>query len=67
MNLRRLKVSGRPAGSMVPLRRPVPIPFLRVQGRRLDRAGFAVGADVRVQVERGRLVLEVMVRQRETD
>jgi hypothetical protein len=36
------------------------MPFLRLQGRWLDRAGFAVGADVRVQVEPGRVVVEMI-------
>jgi len=60
MNSRRLRVSSRPAESIVPLRRLLPMPFLRLQGRWLGHAGFAVGADVRVQVERGRLVIEVI-------
>jgi hypothetical protein len=49
------------------LRLSEPMPFLRLQGRWLDRAGFAVGADVRVHVEPGRLVLEVIDLQRERD
>ena len=40
--------------------RSVPMPFLRLQGRWLDQAGFPVGAQVQVQVDRGRLVLEVI-------
>lgn len=36
------------------------MPFLRLQGRWLDEAGFAIGADVQVQVMPGRLVLEVI-------
>jgi len=67
MNSRRLKVSYQSAPSQQPYRVLPPKPFLRLQGRWLDRAGFAVGADVRVQVEPGRLVLEVMDPQRETD
>ncbi len=42
------------------------MPFLRLQGRWLDAAGFAIGANVRVQVEPGRLVLEVIDHQAET-
>lgn len=38
--------------------RSVPMPFLRLQGRWLDQAGFPIGAQV--QVSQGRLVLEVM-------
>ena len=66
MNSRRLRVSCRPAESIVPLHRLPPVPFLRLQGRWLDRAGFAVGADVRVQVEPGRLVVEVIEPQPNT-
>jgi Toxin SymE, type I toxin-antitoxin system len=66
MNSRQLKVSYRPTQSHVPLRMPSPMPFLRLQGRWLDRAGFAVGANVHVQVEPGRLVLEVIDPQAET-
>jgi toxic protein SymE len=39
---------------------PTPMPFLRLQGRWLDQAGFAIGANVRVEVAAGRLVLEVV-------
>lgn len=41
-----------------------PMPFLRLQGRWLDQAGFAIGANVRVQVSSGRLVLEVIEPER---
>jgi hypothetical protein len=37
-----------------------PMPFLRLQGRWLDQAGFAIGANVRVEVTAGRLVVELM-------
>jgi len=67
MNSRHLKVSYQSASSQQPYRVLPPKPFLRLQGRWLDRAGFAVGSDVQVQVEPGRLVLEVMDRPRETD
>lgn len=40
--------------------RSVPMPFLRLQGRWLDQAGFPIGAQVRVEVDRGRLVVEVI-------
>ena len=40
--------------------RSVPMPFLRLQGRWLDQAGFPIGAQVQVQVNQGRLVLEVI-------
>lgn len=36
------------------------MPFLRLQGRWLDQAGFPIGAQVQVQVDQGRLVLEVI-------
>jgi hypothetical protein len=39
---------------------PAPMPFLRLQGRWLDQAGFAIGAQVQVAVSRGRLVVEVV-------
>ncbi len=35
------------------------VSFLRLRGRWLERAGFAIGASVRVLVTKGRLVLEV--------
>lgn len=62
MNTRRLTVScrypeSRAARSRLPA---VPMPFLRLQGRWLDQAGFAIGANVRVEVAAGRLVLEVV-------
>lgn len=37
-----------------------PLPFLRLQGRWLDQAGFAIGANVQVVVSPGRLVVEVI-------
>lgn len=37
-----------------------PMPFLRLRGRWLDQAGFAIGAQVQVAVSRGRLVVEVV-------
>jgi hypothetical protein len=43
-----------------PARNPPPMPYLRLQGRWLDRAGFAVGSHVRVSVESRRLVIEVI-------
>jgi hypothetical protein len=35
------------------------MPYLHLQGRWLERAGFAIGANVRVQVTPRRLVVEV--------
>jgi hypothetical protein len=40
-------------------RDPPPMPFLHLQGRWLDRAGFAIGTNVRVSVSPGRLILEI--------
>jgi hypothetical protein len=37
-----------------------PMPFLRLQGRWLDEAGFTIGANVRVTGSAGRLVVEVI-------
>ena len=46
--------------AFVSMRRdPPPMPFLHLQGRWLDRAGFTIGAKVRVLVSPGRLILEV--------
>jgi hypothetical protein len=66
MNSRHLKVSYQSAPSQEPYRVLPPMPFLRLRGRWLDAAGFAIGANVRVQVEPGRLVLEVIDPQAET-
>jgi Toxin SymE, type I toxin-antitoxin system len=63
MNLRRLKVSYHSAPSQQPYCVLPPMLFLRLQGRWLDAAGFAIGANVRVQVEPGRLVLKVINHQ----
>jgi hypothetical protein len=60
MKPRHLRVSYRRPESLVPLRLPAPMPFLRLQGRWLDEAGFGIGMTVRVQVTPGRLVLEVI-------
>jgi hypothetical protein len=60
MNSRRLKVGYQSAQSQEPRRVLPPMPFLRLQGRWLDQAGFAIGVNVRVQVAPGRLVLEAM-------
>ena len=65
MDLRHLTVGYRPVDSRSRVSdctwsRLAPKPHLRLTGRWLDRAGFAVGAAVRVQVAPGRLVLEVI-------
>jgi hypothetical protein len=67
MNSRRLKVSYHQPESFrtePPLRSLLPMPFLRLQGRWLDQAGFAIGAEVRVEVTPGRLVIEVLEAER---
>ena len=65
MDLRHLTLGYRPVDSRSRVSdctwsRLAPKPHLRLTGRWLDRAGFAVGAAVRVQVAPGRLVLEVI-------
>lgn len=63
MHARRLTVSRQYPESRAARHRyaPVtPMPFLRLRGRWLDEAGFTIGANVRVEVAAGRLVLEVV-------
>jgi hypothetical protein len=36
----------------------IPVPFLRLMGKWLDRAGFPIDTNLRVTVEMGRLVIE---------
>ena len=62
MSVRRLRVSYRcpPSRSRVRLCGPAPMPYLRLLGRWLEKCGFAVGSEVRVEVSQGRLVLEVI-------
>lgn len=63
MQQRRLTVSRHYPDSRAACSRclpPAPMPFLRLQGRWLDQAGFAIGTNVRVEVAAGRLVLEVI-------
>jgi toxic protein SymE len=60
---RRLKVSYRPVRSHSResvKRNLVPMPYVRLVGRWLDEAGFAIGCDISVQVSSGKLVLEVI-------
>lgn len=66
MHSRRLRVSYRHpfSRSRVRLCGPAPMPFLRLQGRWLEKCGFAIGSEVRVQVTQGRLVLEVVAPER---
>jgi toxic protein SymE len=44
-----------------------PMPFLRLRGRWLDQAGFAIGTNVRVEVSAGRLVVAVVESERAQD
>ena len=63
MNQRRLTVSRQYPESRAARPRylpTAPMPFLRLQGRWLDEAGFAIGANVQVVVSPGRLVVEVV-------
>ena len=60
---RRLKVSYRQpqSRSSEPFKPELaPMPYVRLLGRWLDDAGFAIGRDIRVQVSAGKLVLEVV-------
>lgn len=60
---RRLKVSYRqPQSRSSEYRKPdlAPMPYVRLLGRWLDEAGFAIGSGIRVQVSAGKLVLEVI-------
>jgi toxic protein SymE len=64
VNSRRLTISYRypesRGRSASPYVRGTPMPFLRLQGRWLDQAGFAIGTQVRVEVDHGRLVVEAI-------
>lgn len=64
MDLRHFTVGYRPVDSHSraprPRHAPTRMPFVRLSGRWLDRAGFAIGTAVRVQVSKKRLVLEVI-------
>lgn len=63
MKRRRLTVSSTSSESRqtrFPRPQLAPIPFLRLRGRWLDQAGFAIGKPVHVRVCAGLLVLEVI-------
>jgi hypothetical protein len=34
------------------------VPFLRLSGRWLERAGFVIGGEVKIEVHEGRLIIE---------
>lgn len=44
----------------------IEVPFIRLRGRWLEAAGFEVGATVRVEVARGRLVITLATRKEAT-
>ena len=59
-DLRQLKIRDfRPYKRLLQGSGPAPMPSLHLQGRWLERAGFAIGANVRVQVTPRRLVVEL--------
>jgi hypothetical protein len=58
--IRRLTVNYGTYGVRGPDGRAMPIPMLRLQGAWLERAGFAIGATVKVHMSRGRLVIEAV-------
>jgi len=64
MDLRHFTVGYRPVDSRSKAPAPRPMlprmPFVRLAGRWLDRAGFGIGTAVRVQVRPGLLVLEAI-------
>jgi hypothetical protein len=67
MKRRRLTVSraAPQTRARLPERRArAPMPFLRLQGRWLGEAGFAIGCSVRVAVAPGLLVLELLDEER---
>ena len=62
--IRRLTVSYGTFRVRGPDERAMSIPLLRLQGAWLGRAGFAIGAPVKVHVNRGRLVIEAVESER---
>jgi hypothetical protein len=62
--IRRLTVSYGSYRVRGPDERAMSIPQLRLQGAWLERAGFAIGVPVKVQVSRGRLVIEAVESER---
>ena len=57
---RQLKIRDfRPSKRLLQGSEPAPLPSLHLQGRWLQRAGFAIGANVRVQVTARRSVVEL--------
>lgn len=59
-DLRQLKIRDfRPYKRLLQGSEPAPLPSLHLQGRWLEQAGFAIGANVRVQVTLRRLVVEL--------
>jgi hypothetical protein len=62
--IRRLTVSYGTYRVREPDGRAMSVPKLRLQGAWLERAGFAIGVPVKVQVSRGRLVIEAAESER---
>ena len=62
--IRRLTVSYGTYRVREPDGRAIFVPKLRLQGAWLERAGFAIGVPVKVQVSRGRLVIEAAESER---
>jgi hypothetical protein len=62
--IRRLTVNYGTYGVRGPDGRAIPIPMLRLQGAWLERAGFAIGATVKVHMSHGRLVIEAVKSER---
>ena len=62
--IRRLTVSYGTYRVRGPDERAMSIPQLRLQGAWLERAGFAIGVPVKVQVTLGRLVIEAVESER---
>ena len=61
LDSRSLKIRDcRPAWRWPHKTEPAPMPSLSLQGRWLERAGFAIGASVRVRVTPRRLIVEVI-------
>ena len=61
LDSRQLKVRDfRPYKRLLQGSEPTPMPSLHLQGRWLERAGFAIGANVRVQITPRRLIVEVV-------
>jgi hypothetical protein len=66
LDSRQLKIRDwRPSARWPQRTEPAPMPSLHQQGHWIERAGFAIGANVRVQVTSRRLVVEVVEHDRD--